>query len=103
MPDAHARAVAREIAAAQADPDVVGLLLCGSGARGDALPGSDLDLRLFLRDGAAPRPFSAADENGVFVERTFHTFRRPATGWPRARWKHFPTVKATSFTTPPAR
>ncbi len=56
-----------------ADGEIIGLLVCGSVARGDALPGSDLDVRLLLAPGANARPFDARTLSGVWVERTYLT------------------------------
>ncbi|MBO0880764.1 MAG: hypothetical protein J2P17_10565 [Mycobacterium sp.] len=39
-------------------------------ARGDALPGTDIDLRFILVDGAS-RPFDSRSRNGILVERTY--------------------------------
>jgi hypothetical protein len=55
---------------ARADDEVVGLLLTGSLARGDALPGTDIDLRYILTDGLS-RPFDRGVRDGVLVERGF--------------------------------
>ena len=45
------------------------VLVAGSWARGEALPGSDLDLYAILADGE-PATFAAVEEDGIFVERT---------------------------------
>ncbi|MGH3145814.1 MAG: nucleotidyltransferase domain-containing protein, partial [Rubrobacter sp.] len=50
-----------------ADSGVVGILLTGSLARGDALPGTDVDLQVLLADGA-PRTFRSETRRGVIVE-----------------------------------
>lgn len=55
---------------AKQDSDIIGILLTGSVARGDALPGSDLDLRLLLAPGSS-RAFSAETRQGILVERSF--------------------------------
>jgi len=47
-------AVARLVARAKTDPDVLAVLLFGSRARGDAAPSSDFDVCLVL--GGEPRP-----------------------------------------------
>ncbi|MGW5362549.1 hypothetical protein [Actinopolymorpha pittospori] len=52
------------------DEDLVGLLLTGSLARGDALPGTDLDLRYILTDGQS-RPFSSESRDGVLLEQGY--------------------------------
>lgn len=51
------------------DEEVVGLLLTGSVGRGDALPGTDLDLVLILAEGCS-RPFRREMVDGILVERT---------------------------------
>src|SRR5689334_5021800 len=60
----------RLLAEATADAEVVGVLLTGSLARGDALPGTDVDLRVILADGVER---AAVDEvrEGVMVEWGF--------------------------------
>jgi hypothetical protein len=55
------------IEAATHDNDVVGVFLMGSLARGDALPGTDLDLLLILAAGRR-RPFRREVRDGVLVE-----------------------------------
>lgn len=50
------------------DPDVRGVLLTGSRARGDARPGSDIDL-LVLVASKPERTFISETLNGVLVER----------------------------------
>ncbi|MQA78084.1 MAG: hypothetical protein GEV10_06335 [Streptosporangiales bacterium] len=55
---------------AKRDEDVIGLLLTGSLARGDALPGTDIDLRLILADGLS-RPRHDAPRDGILVERGY--------------------------------
>ncbi|WP_405063139.1 nucleotidyltransferase domain-containing protein [Kribbella sp. NBC_01505] len=55
---------------ATADEEVVGVLLTGSLARGDALPGTDLDLRILLADGLS-RPALDEMREGVPVERSY--------------------------------
>lgn len=47
---------------------LLGMLLIGSFARGDALPGSDLDLRLFFAPGHTRR-FVAEVREGILIER----------------------------------
>ncbi len=49
------------------DDEVVGVLLTGSLARGDALPGTDVDLRVILVDGVS-RPALHEVRDGVPVE-----------------------------------
>lgn len=52
------------------DSDVIGLLLTGSLARGDALPGTDLDLVVILAEGCS-RPFRREVDGGILIERTY--------------------------------
>lgn len=52
------------------DDHVIGLLLTGSLARGDALPGTDLDLVVTLAEGVS-RPFRRQVDHGIVVERTY--------------------------------
>jgi predicted nucleotidyltransferase len=52
---------------AQHDGEVTGVLLFGSVARGDAYPGSDLDVFLLLRDGCY-RAFLPEVKSGILVE-----------------------------------
>jgi hypothetical protein len=60
---------------AQADEDVIGLLLAGSLARGDAYPTSDVDFYFLLKDGCT-RPFQADMWQGILVERSYMDFER---------------------------
>jgi predicted nucleotidyltransferase len=55
---------------ARGDEEIVGLLLTGSLARGDALPGTDIDLRYVLADGLT-RAARSAPRDGVLVEQSF--------------------------------
>lgn len=55
---------------ARRDPDVVGVMLTGSLARGDAYPGSDLDVHILLRDGCS-REFHAELRQGILVECSY--------------------------------
>lgn len=70
---AHRQALETVLRDADADSDVCGVLVCGSIARGDALPGSDLDVRVFLHDDASERAFNARDIGGIWVEITART------------------------------
>jgi hypothetical protein len=54
----------------QQQEDILGLLLTGSVARGDALPGSDLDLRFILSPGHS-RTFQSELRQGILVERGY--------------------------------
>lgn len=58
------------VAAAQQDDRVLGVLLTGSLARGDASPGADLDLRFVLSE-CEQRPFRSEQRDGVRVEREY--------------------------------
>lgn len=66
----HARLAEAAVGRWSADDDVIGVLLQGSVARGDAHPGSDLDLFVLLRPGAS-RPFAAETVDGILVETHF--------------------------------
>lgn len=55
---------------ARADEAVAGVLLTGSLARGDALPGTDIDLRYVLADGVE-RAARSETRDGVLVEQGF--------------------------------
>lgn len=52
------------------DEEVIGLLLTGSLARDDALPGTDIDLVYILTDGSS-RPFRSEPRDGVLLERGY--------------------------------
>jgi predicted nucleotidyltransferase len=55
---------------ARQDEEVIGLLLTGSLARGDALLGTDIDLRYILTEGA-DRPYRSTPRDGVLVEQGY--------------------------------
>lgn len=55
---------------AKRDEGITGILLTGSLARGDALPGTDIDLRFVLADGLS-RPSHSGLRDGVLVERGY--------------------------------
>ncbi|GAB3405056.1 nucleotidyltransferase domain-containing protein [Flindersiella endophytica] len=55
---------------ARGDEEIVGVLLTGSVARGDALPGTDIDLRYVVADGVE-RDAASVVWRGVLVERSF--------------------------------
>ena len=57
------------------DDEVTGVLLFGSVARGDAYPGSDLDVFLLLRDGCY-RAFLSEVRSGILVEIHHADFSR---------------------------
>jgi hypothetical protein len=48
--------VAELVSAATLDVDVIGVLLTGSLARGDAIPGTDIDMRFILTEGLRRQP-----------------------------------------------
>lgn len=70
IPPGYAEVLDDVVIAARADAEVIGILLTGSMARGDALPGTDIDLRFILVDGAS-RPFDSRLRDGILVERGF--------------------------------
>lgn len=70
MPKLHEDLLAELVDEAHADADVIGLLLTGSHARGDALPGTDIDLVYVLTDGSS-RPFRSEPRDGVLVEQSY--------------------------------
>jgi hypothetical protein len=70
MPALYEELLHAIVAEARADGEIIGILLTGSLARGDALPGTDIDLRFILIDGAS-RPFDRRFRDGVLVERTY--------------------------------
>ncbi|GHO76780.1 DNA polymerase subunit beta [Ktedonobacter sp. SOSP1-85] len=55
---------------ASGQEEIIGILLTGSVARGDALPGADLDLRFILTPGAR-RAFHRGLRQGVLVEQEY--------------------------------
>lgn len=55
---------------ARKQEEVIGMLLTGSVARGDALPGSDLDIRFILTPGLK-REFQSQSRQGVLVEQGY--------------------------------
>jgi hypothetical protein len=70
MPAGYEELLRRVVAAARGDDEIIGILLTGSMARGDALPGTDIDLRFILLDGVS-RPFDSGMRDGILVERGF--------------------------------
>ena len=67
--DHHHLVVAELLDEAHAHPAVIGALLIGSLGRGNALPGSDVDLLLLLADGrGTERLFRNHERHGVLVE-----------------------------------
>lgn len=82
--DVHRKLLSESLRSARADNEVAGFMLTGSLARGDALPGSDLDLFTLLDDGLA-RDFESRRRDGVLVEnkfRDFHGAKRRLDEWP---------------------
>lgn len=69
----HRELLTECLAQAQSDPEVVGCVLLGSVARGDAYPGSDLDLLVLLAPGCS-RPFQAGIRQDVLVEIHYADF-----------------------------
>lgn len=67
LPARYENLVRGLMATARADDEIIGLLLTGSLARGDALPGTDIDVRCILADGGG-RPFEQTMRDGVLVE-----------------------------------
>lgn len=55
--------------------EVIGILLVGSVARGDAYKESDIDLYVLLEDGAQ-REFQATIENGIIIEYKYADFEK---------------------------
>jgi predicted nucleotidyltransferase len=55
---------------ARTHEDILAILLTGSVARGDALPGSDLDLRFILSPGHS-RTFQSEFRRGILIERGY--------------------------------
>lgn len=64
----HGRVLRRQLDDLLCDETVAAVLLTGSLARGDVLPGSDVDLQVVLADGL-PETFSSEIEAGIVVER----------------------------------
>lgn len=69
-PDGYEQLLLEVVAEAREDDEIIGVLLTGSMARGDALPGTDIDLRFILDDGAS-RAFDSRLRDGILVERGF--------------------------------
>ncbi len=65
----HRQLVAALLTEAQRRPEVVGVLLIGSLGRGNAVPGSDVDLLLLVADGRSEeRPVHHEERAGVLIE-----------------------------------
>jgi hypothetical protein len=73
----HERLIRDALTEAEGDPEVAGVMLQGSLARGDGYPGSDLDLFVLLRDGCR-RPFRAEERSGILVEWHYADFEKAA-------------------------
>ena len=73
--EAHRRLLHEILDRALRDQETIGVLLMGSVARGDAYPGSDLDLLILLRDGCS-RPFHSEIRRGVIVECAYADVNR---------------------------
>lgn len=71
--DIHRELLGDVLRCAREDNEVAGLLLTGSVARGDAYPGSDLDLYAVLRDGRS-RTFVTETRRGIVVEIGYADF-----------------------------
>ena len=69
-PPHHRRLVGKVLAELDRDARVTGVLLAGSLARGDALPGSDVDLVVLVADGV-PTEFRAERRDGTLIERSY--------------------------------
>jgi len=65
--ETHRRLLHEILDRALRDQETIGVLLMGSVSRGDAYPGSDLDLLILLRDGCS-RPFHSEVREGLLVE-----------------------------------
>lgn len=67
----HRRVITALLAEASAHPLIIGALLIGSLGRGNAVPGSDIDLLLLLADGQGQtRIFQNHERDGLLIE--FH-------------------------------
>lgn len=73
MPALYETLLENLVQEARGQDDVLGVLLTGSLARGDALPGTDLDLRIILADGIS-KPSDSGMRDGVLVERGYADF-----------------------------
>lgn len=70
MPAAYPSLIKALTDGAERDDQVTGLLLTGSMARRDALPGTDIDVR-YLVPTAEPQYFQRAIRDGIRLEQTF--------------------------------
>lgn len=88
--DIHRELLEDILRCALRDDAVAGLLLTGSVARGDAYPGSDLDLYVLLHDGRR-RPFLTQTRRGIVVEISyadFHYARRKLEDNPMSVYRY---------------
>ena len=67
----HRRLLCEVLERTRDDPEVLGVLLKGSVARGDAYPGSDLDVQILLRRRGCNRAFRSEVREGIVVECSF--------------------------------
>lgn len=72
LPGGYVTALEVLIDDAERDAEVIALLLTGSMARGDALPGTDIDVRILVRTLTAPS-FTRQQRAGVLIEQTLTT------------------------------
>lgn len=70
LPPEYSRVLEGLFEDARRDPSVSGLLLTGSVARQDALPGTDIDVRYFVRSERSPS-FVREFRDGLLVEQAF--------------------------------
>lgn len=70
LPAEYSRVIEVLVEEARRDPSASGLLLTGSIARQDALPGTDIDVRYFRRSDRSPS-FERGHCDDLLVERTF--------------------------------
>lgn len=72
LPGGYVTALEALIDDAEQDAEVIALLLTGSMARGDALPGTDIDVRILLRTITTPS-FTRQQRADVLTEQTLTT------------------------------
>jgi predicted nucleotidyltransferase len=69
QPETHRAVVAELLAELQQRPEIAGILLIGSLGRGNAIPGSDIDLLLLLDDGRSEeRPVQHQERRDLWIE-----------------------------------
>ena len=66
----YARQYSEELASSH--PEICGILLGGSVARGDDLPISDVDLRCFVDDSSHPLPIEQHFAHGIYIDVAQH-------------------------------